>query len=365
MKSAKRSSTPSKKYPPGSIMGKLRKRRVIETLAAFAGGGWLTWEAVHWILVEHYHFPEQLLDITLVTLIGALLCTLAWRWFGGIKTKRTVKPELILIPIVILVVAFLDIRFIKQIEPETVIETRWKNSIAILPFVNISPEEGQDYFCDGITEELINRMSKIKELKVPARTSVFAFKGKEIDIREVGQKLNVDKVLEGSVRKAGNRIRITAQLINISDGYHVWSERYDRELEDIFSIQDEISLEIIEQLKIELLGDTREGVVKRYTENIEAYNLYLQGRFLWNKRTEEDIYKAIDFFNLALKEDPNYALAYTGIADSYTTLVSNDFISSKEGLPKAKDAASKALEIDNMLSEAHNSLAEVKKLYWD
>ncbi len=180
MKPAKRASTPSKKYPPGSFMYTVRKRRIIETIAAFIGGGWLTWEAVHWILVEHYHFPEKLLDITLVTLIGALLCTLAWRWFGGREKKtRGIKLELILIPLFILITAFFDVRFIQQLgepEAETISETRWENSIAVLPFANISADEEQEYFCDGLTEELINRLSNIRELKVPARTSVFAFK---------------------------------------------------------------------------------------------------------------------------------------------------------------------------------------------
>ena len=170
MKQAKKPASPSKKYPPGSFMYKVRKRRIIETLAAFIGGGWLTWEAVHWILVEHYHFPEKLLDITLVTIICAMLCTLTWRWFGGReKKKRRIKLEFVLIPLFILMTAYLDVRFIQQLgrpEAETTSGTRWKNSIAVLPFANISADEEQEYFCDGITDEMISKLSRLREWRV-------------------------------------------------------------------------------------------------------------------------------------------------------------------------------------------------------
>ncbi|NIM90237.1 MAG: hypothetical protein GTO17_04735, partial [Candidatus Aminicenantes bacterium] len=200
MRPTKKPSSSSKKYPPGSFMYKVKKRKIIETLSAFIGGGFLFYEIVHWILVDHYRLPEELKDITIITILCAMLCTLTWQWFGSTRKQRKIKLEFVLIPAFILIVAFLDIRFVLQMgkhRQDITYTAKWKNSIAVLPFVNISPEEGQDYFCDGITEELINRLSKIKELKVPARTSAFAFKGEKIDIREVGQKLNADKVLEG------------------------------------------------------------------------------------------------------------------------------------------------------------------------
>lgn len=369
MKPAKRASSASKKYPPGSFIGKLRKRRIIETFAAFAGGGVVIVEFAHHILVNHYHFPHQTVDVCIVTLVAALICTLTWRWFGGIKKPRKIKVELIFIPLVILITAFFDIRLIQQTgepEAEAISETRWKNSIAVLPFTNISADKGQEYFCDGLTEELINRLSNIRELKVPARTSVFAFKGEKIDIREVGEKLNVDKVLEGSVRKTEDRIRITAQLINVADGYHLWSEKYDRKLDDVFAIQDEISLAIADKLKVSLFGKEKENLVKRYTENLEAYNLYLQGCYFLNKRTEESMKKAIEYFEKAIEKDPDYALSYAKLADSYTLLDAYTSFSSKEAYPKAEEAALKALEIDNTLAEAHTSLAYIKMRYdWD
>ncbi len=261
----------------------LRKKRIIEILAAFIAGGWLIHEFVDRILVAHCHFQIKQSTSRFITLLCALICTLLWRWFSGREKPRKFKLELVLIPLVVLITVLLDINLLLHLkgpEPETIPASKWKNSIAVLPFVDMSPQKDQEYFCDGMTEELINRLSNIKELKVPARTSAFFFKGKAQDIQEVGQKLKVNTVLEGSVRRAGNELRITAQLINIADGYHLWSETYDRELKDIFSIQDEISLQIINKLKIELLGEVKDRVVKRYTDNTEAYDSYMRGMWL-------------------------------------------------------------------------------------
>jgi serine/threonine-protein kinase len=241
-------------------------------------------------------------------------------------------------------------------------------SIAVLPFTNLSADPEQEYFCDGMAEEIISALTHIDGLRVVARTSAFAFKDKHEDIRDIGRKLNVETLLEGSVRKAGSRLRITAQLVNVSDGYHLWSERYDREMEDVFAIQDEISLAIVDKLKVKLLGDEKEKLVKRHTDNQEAYNLYLKGRYFWNRRTEEDLEKSIECFKQAIEKDPDYALAYTGLADSYIALptYSFSFFPPKEAFPKAKGAALRALEIDDTLGEAYASLALIKLDYdWD
>jgi serine/threonine-protein kinase len=242
-------------------------------------------------------------------------------------------------------------------------------SIAVLPFVNLSADKEQEYFCDGMAEEIINALTHVEGLRVVARTSAFSFRGKERDIRDIGKKLNVETLLEGSVRKAGNRVRITAQLINVSDGYHLWSEKYDRNIgdiccpEDIFAIQDEISLAIVEKLKVKLLGEEKVALVKRYTDDLEAYNSYLKGRYFWYKRTKEGILKGLEYFHQAIEKDPTYALAYAGIADCYNMLGFFDYLSPKEAYPKAKASAEKALEIDGTLAEAHSSLAEVKTYY--
>jgi serine/threonine-protein kinase len=241
-----------------------------------------------------------------------------------------------------------------------------EKSIAVLPFVNMSADPEQEYFCDGMAEELINALTHIKSLRVVARTSAFSFKGKDVEIGEIGSKLKVDKVLEGSVRKAGNRLRITAQLINVEDGYHLWSERYDRQMEDIFAIQDEVTLEIVDKLKIELLGGERERLMKRHTEDQDAYNLYLKGIYFLNKRTGDSLKKSIEYFQEAIKKDPTYALAYSGLADSNSVLGFYGFQAPKEVFPKARAAAQKALEMDDTLAEAQASLGYVNLMHdWD
>jgi len=352
-----------------SFFSNLRKKRIIEILAAFIGGGWLILEFVHWLLVDHYHFPEKTIDITFITILGTLLCTLIWRWFSGWEEPRKFKLELVLIPLVVLITVLLDINLLLHLkipESETFPAPKWRNSIAVLPFDNISPEQGQDYFCDGLTDELITKLSKIKDLKVIAKTSTFSFKGKEIDIRDIGKKLNVATVLEGGVRKAGNKLRITAQLINVADASHLWSDTYDREITDIFTIQEEIALAIVDALRLRILGEERTKLVKRPTENLEAYNLYILGRYFFNRATEEDFKKSIAYFLQALAKDPSFALAYAGLANTYVYLCWDVWMAPKEGYPKAREAATKALELDESLGEAHAALGTIKFYFdWD
>jgi len=241
-----------------------------------------------------------------------------------------------------------------------------KKSIAVLPFTDLSPKKDQEYFCDGMTEELINALIKIKRLQVASRTSAFQFKGKGYDMHEIGEKLKVQTVLEGSVRKAGNKLRITAQLVDVDDGYHLWSEKYDRDMEDIFAIQDEISLAIVDKLKVELLGEEKEALVKRHTDNLKAYHLYLKGRYFWNRRFEGGLQKAIEYFQQAIDKDPLYALAYSGMADCYNLLGLYGFFPPKEVYARAKTAAKKALEIDDNLAEAQSSLGFIGTFFdWD
>jgi len=227
-------------------------------------------------------------------------------------------------------------------------------SIAILPFINVSSDPDNEYFCVGLAEELINALMKLDKLRVAARTSTFAFKGRETDVRHIGQALNVNTVLEGSVRKAGTRLRINVQLINVADGYHLWSERYDRELADIFEIQEEIALAIVDALKVKLLGDERAVLRKRYTENAEAYELYLKGR-LWNRRTVDGFRSAIGYFQKAIELDADYAVAYSGLADYHLLLGFYEILPPSVAGEKAKGFATKGVEIDNTLAETHSS----------
>ena len=191
-------------------------------------------------------------------------------------------------------------------------------SIAVLPFADMSPEKDQDYFCEGLAEELIDALARLEGLRVAARTSAFQFGGKGHDLAEVSAKLQVKTILEGSVRKAGNRLRINAQLINTEDGYHVWSERYDRDLDDVFAVQEEIARAVVEKLKVKLLGVADAPLVKRPTNNLDAYNLYLLGRHYWDRRHKGYIQKATECFEQAVALDPSYARAYSGLAPMST-----------------------------------------------
>jgi TolB-like protein/Tfp pilus assembly protein PilF len=239
-------------------------------------------------------------------------------------------------------------------------------AIAVLPFVNASADPDNEYFSDGITEELLTALTKVEGLHVASRTSVFALKGAREDVRTLGARLNVSAVLEGSVRRAGNRLRITAQLTSVGDGRTLWSERYDRELADVFAIQDEIAGTIVDTLRATLLQDLGDPVPVRYTANLKAYHLYLKGRYSWNRRTPSAIVEGIRYFEAAIAEDAGYALAYTGLADSYALQIDYRGSPVKEGLERARAEAQRALALDETLAEAHTSLAWVVFIYdWD
>lgn len=239
-----------------------------------------------------------------------------------------------------------------------------RDSIAVLPFMNISADPENEFFADGITEEIINALAQIRELHVVARSSAFSFKGKHIDPRVIGEQLKVRTILEGSVRRAGDRLRITAQLVNAADGFQLWSARYDREVIDVFAIQDEIARSIAERLRITLEGVTDEGLVKASTKNVEAYQLYLKGRTLLYRRGGA-LRMAGDCFEQAVKLDPDYALAWAGVADAYTTIGYYGLALPEASMPKALEAARRAVALDPSLAEAHNSLAMASLGAWD
>jgi len=240
------------------------------------------------------------------------------------------------------------------------------HSIGVLPFADLSSAKDHEYMCDGISETLINALSSIKDLHVPARTSAFSFKGKDVDVREIGKKLNAETVLEGSVQVSGNRLGITAELVNVADGFQLWSEGYERGVDDIFAIQDEIAQTIVKTLKIKLLGEKEATLVKRYTESREAYDLYMRGLYFLDKRGETNLKKAVNCFQEAIGKDPTYALAYAGLSETFATIGDWNYLPADEAFPKAREAAQQALEIDNSLAEAHCALGQVKYIYdWD
>jgi TolB-like protein len=241
-----------------------------------------------------------------------------------------------------------------------------ERSIAVLPFANLSADPENGYFCDGMAEEILNALSAIPSLRVAARTSSFTFKGATEDIRAIGEKLRVRTVLEGSVRRADTKLRVTAQLINAADGFHLWSHTYDREMKDVFAVQDEIARAIVNALKVNLERESGAVLVEPHTDNLEAYALYMKARYLWRRKSAGALQKGIEYFEQAIALDPCYSLAYAGLADSYVTLGYWNYVPPKHVFPRARAAAESAVGIDDRLAEAHTSRACVSLLYdWD
>ena len=241
------------------------------------------------------------------------------------------------------------------------------DSIAVLPLENLSGDPEQEYFADGMTDALIGELAKIRALRrVISRTSVMQFKGVKKSLQEIAQELNVDAVIEGSVLLVGEKVRITAQLIEARTDRHLWADSYERDLRNILALQKELAQAIAHEIKIAVTPEEKERLVRARQVNPESYQLYLKGRWFWNKRTEEDLKKAIDYFEQAIELDSNPALAYAGLADSYALLPEYSSILAKEAYQKANEAALKALEMDDTLAEAHTSLAAIKEsYYWD
>jgi len=240
------------------------------------------------------------------------------------------------------------------------------NSVAVLPFVNSSGDPNTEYLSDGITESLINSLSRLPNLKIKSWDSVFRYKGRETDAKLVGRQLGVRAIFKARLTQRGDTLAISAELIDVQNDTHIWGQQYNRKLTDILALQDEIVKEITATLRLRLTGETEKRLAKRYTANPEAYQDYLKGRYWWNKRTKEGLNKGIEYLQQAVAKDPTYALAYDGLADCYSLLAYYGFVDSKEGYPRAREAALKALEIDDSLAEAHTSLVFVKTFYdWD
>ena len=241
-----------------------------------------------------------------------------------------------------------------------------KIRLAVLPFSNISPSPEDEYFADGLTEEMISTLSKINDLRVIARTSVMQYKVISKSISEIGSDLNVANVLQGSIRKSKNKLRISIQLIDTQSEEMLWSEKYDRNLGDIFEIQSDIAKKVTDALKVNFLNYDEKKIRKNSTKNSEAYNLYLQGRFFWNKRTEADLIRSIEYFEKSIEKDPNFALSYAALADAYIIFGDYNYLTTTKAFPKAREAAEKALQLSPDLVQAHTSLACVKAVFdWD
>ena len=247
-------------------------------------------------------------------------------------------------------------------------ETPAARSIAVLPFVNMSADAENEYFCEGLSEELLNALAQIRELKVAARTSSFSFKDKQLNVGEIGRILNVGSILEGSVRKSGNKLRITAQLIDASDGYHLWSEKYDREVTDIFGVQDEITRAIVDVLRIKLLGEKKpvakpKPAARNHTANAEAVELYWKGLYFYHKYTVEAWKKSISYYEKAIAKQPDFAPAHAGLALCLSGLAYFNVLNPHEIIPKARASVERALQLDANSADAHFTLANIKFYY--
>ncbi|UCH66452.1 MAG: protein kinase [Ignavibacterium sp.] len=279
----------------------------------------------------------------------------------SLKRKKWISPVVgIAVIVFITIVAAFLLNLLKS--NSQIVE----KSVAVLPFTNLSADPEQEYFADGMTEEIIIALTHIPDLKVASRTSSFRFKGKEYDVKTIGEQLGVRAVLDGSVRKSGNKLRITAQLVNVEDGFDLWSNTYERELTDVFAIQDDLSKSIVKALQITLSDNQIVPSKTRDAANLEAYNLYLKGRYYWNKRSEEAINKSIGYFQQAIDNDSSFALAYAGLGDSYLMLGVYGRRPPKECFPIAKQFIEHSLQLDNSLAEAYASLGDINIHYdWD
>jgi TolB-like protein/DNA-binding winged helix-turn-helix (wHTH) protein/Tfp pilus assembly protein PilF len=277
---------------------------------------------------------------------------------AGGRFRWLVVPSMVLAA----VIGALGLYWLDGREDETL---RPINSLAILPFTNATANPNAEYLSDGITESIINRLTRLRQLRVVPRASVFRYKGKELNVREVGRQLNVEAVVTGRVLQRGETLNVQAEVVNVADGSQLWGEQYQRELTDLVEVQEQISREISEKLGLRLTGAEQKELTKRYTQSTEAYHLYLKGLYFWNRRTEPELQKAIDHFQRAVEKDPNYALAYAMLSDCYGILGTFENSPPSEMFLRARAAATRALEIDDTLAEGHMRLASAELGQWN
>ncbi|MGD8482228.1 MAG: adenylyl cyclase, partial [Gammaproteobacteria bacterium] len=359
-----------------SFFSELKRRNVIRVAVLYTVVAWVLIQVVD-IVMPRLGIPEWGVTFVIVILGVGFPVALIFAWAfeltpEGIKRTRDVDPQESITPVtgqkinhlvigvLAVAVAYLLVdKFFLASGPDAskpeIAATGQPTltSIAVLPFADMSPAKDQEYFTDGISEELLNLLAKIPDFKVAGRTSSFAFKNKNDDLRVIGEKLGVSTILEGSVRKQENQIRVTAQLVKVDDGYHLWSDTYDRQLDDVFAIQDEIATEVVGALKQTLLGEDDKIVIASAprTQNTEAYTAYLRGKHVMRVRSEENLYKALREFRHATEVDPEFAPAWAGVANAYSLLGNYEYRAETEVLPLASDAVDKALLLNPDLAE--------------
>ncbi len=371
----------------GETLERLRRRKIFQWAAAYLAAAWVTLEVTD-VVSGILDWPATVPRVALVLLAFGFPLVLVLAWYHGEKGHQRVSGAELLMVAGILVLAGAALTWVvptgggtgpeaaagpgagdgptaAEAEPADGSEPVPDDaSVAVLPFTDMSPEGNQEYFADGIAEELLSTISQLPGVRVAARTSSFALEGSDLDVTQIGRRLRVATVVEGSVRKSGDRLRIEARLIDASDGFRRWSETYDAELSDIFSVQREIARSVADALRVELTGAGDELRLRGQTDDPEAQDLYLRGRFEWNRRTRDGLEAAVDSFQAALERDPDYARALVGLADAYAVLGFYDYWPPAETFPAAKEAATRALEIEPGLAEPHATLGYVA-LYYD
>jgi TolB-like protein/Tfp pilus assembly protein PilF len=363
-------------------VGELKRRRVFRTLVAYGIASFAVLQIVEPIM-HGAHWPEIALSYVVAGLGAGFPIVIALAWIFDVKGGRiqrtapvsTSDPRGIPVALVLVAISVAaaapGLLYYFVFRPSNgPLFTRGSTSaeravsIVVLPFVNMSSDKENEYFSDGITEELTNALANIDGLRVASRSAAFAFKGKNINIKQIGEELNVATVLEGSIRRDRDNVRVVAQLIG-ADGYHLWSKTYDREVKNVFQLEDELARSICQALRPKLATSAPTNLVKASTANTDAHDLYLRGRFLWQKRTPESLTKAAAYFQQAVELDPTYALAYVALADARVLLIEYGSAPSRDMLPKAKEAVRKALEIDGSLAEAHGALGTLSLYEFD
>jgi len=354
-----------------NLFAELKRRNVYKVAVAYVVAGWALAQGIAQVFPV-FDVPNWVVRvIVLLIVIGfPIALVLAWAFEltpEGLKRTETAdaahqhSSSRVWIYVVIVGGAisiglfFLGRYTVQRASTNAVVTNK---SIAVLPFENLSDDKSNAYFADGIQEEILTRLAKVADLRVIARTSTERYKSSPENLPQIAQQLGVAHILEGSVQKAAEKVRVSVQLINASTQAHLWAETYDRNLTDIFAVESDIAKTIADTLQAKLSDPEQHAITARPTENAEAYQLYLKGRYFWNKRTGADLKTAIDYFHQAIGIDTNYALAYAGLADAYGLLSGFGAASPKDSLPQAKAAAKKALELDNTLGEAHASLAQ-------
>ncbi len=355
-----------------SIWTRSRRRKVVQWGLVYVAAVWGFLQGLEYV-TETFHLPEQLRQIAVLALLIGLPIVLVVAYYHGDRGQQRIStPEFAILTLLLLLGGGVLWYYQRTSEtaavalppPPTAASAATNHSIAVLPFADMSAGKDQEYFADGLSEELLNLLAKIPELRVIGRTSSFQFKGRNEDLRVIGEKLNVAHILEGSVRKSGNKLRITAQLIKAADGYHLWSETYDRQLDDIFVVQDDIAGEVVKVLKLTLLGPM--SVTRSRPTDLEAYNLALQGRFFLDRRGREDLERSVDYFRRSREHEPGYAPAWAGLSQAYAYQADSGFVPLADGFRRARDAAEQALALDSQLADAHLAMGWIQQIYdWD